>query len=404
MRVLYTASLLVSATAVCLAQNAAGPPSVSRFSSLCQGVEHTAGVALGDFDGDRDLDVIFANGRHAAEPDWVYSNDGHGGFFGKRALDNEADRTYGIAVGDLDGDGKLDAVVANDEGSRSVAYHSDGHGNFVLMGLLGPGALAQTFARRAVALGDFDKDGDLDAVLVGVGPDHVYLNDGTGSRWTERVLDSGPSRTLAVAVADLDGDSDLDIVVANREQVQSRIYLNDAKGGFGETRPFGTGKEDMTGVAVGDVDGDGDADLVTVNWLQPHAVYRNDGYARFGAAERFGTGTEQTWSVAVGDMDLDGDLDVVVGNSDLRFWSDDLNGDKRPDRVGHEVLHLPSRMYVNNGKGGLLSGTTIGSGGDDTRPVALGDLDGDGDLDVVIGNDCQPNRVFYNPTRSRSYR
>src|SRR3982751_3671451 len=105
MSVRYTASLLASAAAVCLAQSTSGPQPFLRFSSLCQGVEHTAGIALGDFDGDRDLDVIFANGRHAAEPDWVYSNDGHGSFFGKRALDSEADRTYGIAVGDLDGDG-----------------------------------------------------------------------------------------------------------------------------------------------------------------------------------------------------------------------------------------------------------------------------------------------------------
>jgi hypothetical protein len=160
----------------------------------------------------------------------------------------------------------------------------------------------------------------------------------------------------------------------------------------------------MTGVAVGDIDADGDLDIVTVNWLQPHAVFFNDGHGRFPESRKFGAGDEQTWSVVLGDMDLDGTLDVVVGNANASCCSEDTNGDGRPDRMGQESRHVPRRIYVNEGRGALTPWRDIGAGSDDTRPLALGDVDGDGDLDVVMGNDCQPSYVFFNPVRGRTAR
>src|SRR5687768_11935215 len=77
-------------------------PSFSRWTTLCEGVEHTAGAALGDLDGDGDLDLILSNGRHINELDWVYTNTGTGVFYGKRALSSAPDPSYGIALGDLD--------------------------------------------------------------------------------------------------------------------------------------------------------------------------------------------------------------------------------------------------------------------------------------------------------------
>ena len=370
----------------------------SRWSSLCAGVERTTGVALGDLDGDGDLDAVFAMGRHLAEQDSVLSNDGRGNFFGKRSLGDAADPSYGVALGDLDGDGALDAVVANDIGARSIAYKNDGRGQFTSLARLG----ATGHPRRAVALGDFDEDGDLDVVLVGMGQDHLYFNEGKGQRWTERTLGSpagGESRGTGVAVADLDADKDLDIVVPGRYEGESHIYLNDGKGNF-DTQKFGKGPDDPTSVAVGDVDGDGDPDIVTANWEQQHVVYVNDGRGRFSAFGTFGTGNEPSWSVVLGDIDLDGDLDAVVGNGNLDFWEDDVDGDGRPDRFGHQARNTPSRVYMNNGRGQFSPGAAIDSGGDNTRPIAIGDIDRDGDLDVVMGNDCQPNYVFFNSIRS----
>lgn len=371
----------------------------SRWSPLCGGDEHTAGIALGDLDGDGDLDAVFANGRHLAEKDWVYSNDGRGSLYGKRALADAADPSYGVALGDLDGDGALDAVIANDVGARSVVYRNDGRGNFASLASLG--AAAQP--RRAVALGDFDKDGDLDIVLVGMNQDHLYFNDGGGRRWTERALGSRQgnlSRATGVAVADLDADNDLDIVIPGRYEGDSLVYMNDGKGNFGETRGFGMGPDDPTSVAVGDVDGDGDLDIVTANWEQPHVVYMNDARGRFSKSGTFGTGNEQAWAIVLGDIDLDGDLDAVVGSANVNYWNDDLDGDGRPDRFGQEARGIASRVYLNSGRGQFTADASLSTGNDNTRPIAVGDVDGDGDLDVVIGNDCQPNYVLFNSIRA----
>lgn len=373
-----------------------------RWSAFCHGVEHTASVALGDLDGDGDLDVIFANGRHLAEPDWVFSNDGRGAFYGRRALESQPDRSYGIALGDLDGNGTLDAVVANDAGNRSVVYRNDGMGNFAAMAGLGSGTLSE--ARRAVALGDLDGDGDLDAILVGGGQDHLYLNEGAGKRWTQRPLGSARARGLSVAMKDLDSDGDLDIVVANRNPGRIVVYVNDGRGGFSEAQTLRSAQSDPTALAVGDLDGDRDVDIVAVSWERAHAVYLSDGRGHFVEGRSFGAGAEQAWSVALGDIDLDGDLDAVVGAANLGWWYDDLDRDGAPDRFGNEARAVPSRVYINDGTGRLSPGTAVGTGNDDTRPIALGDVDSDGDLDIIMGNDCQPSYVFFNSLRSTQLR
>jgi hypothetical protein len=377
----------------------------SKWSAICDGVDHTASIALGDLDGDGDLDLVFGNGRHFRELDWVYSNDGNGVFYGKRALGTEPDGTYGVALGDVDGDGALDAVVANDIGSRSVVYRNDGKGNFSLLAALGSYPAVLAHERRAIVLGDLDKDGDLDAIAVGVSQDHLYLNEDSGRRWVERPLGSrepgAALRSTGVALGDIDGDSDLDVVLPGRYESRSLIYLNDGKAAFAEVREFGSAEDDTTGVALGDLNRDGSPDIVAVNWRQQHRVHLNDGKGHFRAAAAFGTAADQAWSVALADFDGDGDRDVVVGNSNIGYWAEDLNGDKRPDRGGNTRVDAPSRIYWNLGDGRLTAGPAVGVGSDDTRPIAVGDIDADGDIDVVMGNDCQPNHVFFNPLRTR---
>lgn len=377
-----------------------GSQTFSRWATPCDGLDSTASIALGDLDGDGDVDVVFGNGLHLAQTDWVFSNDGYGMLYGRRALGDSPDPSYGVALGDLDGDGALDIVVANDAGARAAIYRNDGKGNFSPMGSLGNYYVPQS--RRALALGDLDNDGDVDAVLVGLGQDHIYLNEERGARWSERPLglrEAGPARATGVALADVDGDKDFDIVVPGRYEERSLVYMNDGRAGFAETRGFDAGPEDTTSVAVGDVDGDGDLDIVAANWEQPHVAYLNDGRGHFAKGATFGSGREQTWTVVLGDMDLDGDLDAVVGNVNVGFWDVDLTSDRRSEQFGREHRNEPSRIYINDGAGRFAPGNPLSTGNDQTRPVALGDLDRDGDLDVVMGNTCQPNHIFFNSLR-----
>ena len=394
-------------SAIALRGQAPPPVSVefSRWSPLCQGVEHTASVALGDLDRDGDLDLVVGSGRHFRELDSVYINDGRGMFYGKRTLGSEPDGTYGVALGDVDADGTLDAVVVNDLGNRSVVYRNDGVGNFSLLASLGkyPGVFSHE--RRAVALGDLDSDGDLDVVAVGVSQDHIYLNEQKGREWREQPFggrEPGTDpRSTGVALGDLDHDGDLDIVLPGRYESRSFIYLNDGHGGFSERREFGTAADDTTGAVLSDFNNDGYLDLAAVNWRQPHQLYLNDGKGQLRqSGTTFGTAADQAWSVAAADFDGDGDVDLVVGNSNIGYWSEDLSGDGRPDRGGNTRADAPSRIYWNDGVGRLSAGPAVGIGSDDTRPVAVGDVDSDGDVDIVMGNDCQPNQVFFNSLRA----
>jgi hypothetical protein len=360
-------------------------------------------LALADVDADGDLDLVVANGQHLAQADWIYSNNGLGVFSGRRPLGaaTNPDPSYGVAVGDVDADGDPDVVVANDLVLAPV-YRNDGKGNFSQIATLGNYLAPQP--RRAVALGDLDSDGDLDVVLVGLGQDHLYLNGGDGRRWTERELGTRQAgfetRATAVALADIDNDGDLDVVLPARGNVRSIIFLNDGRAGFAEARAFDDGPEHTTSVAVGDIDNDGDLDIVAANWEQPHVAYLNDGRGQFKNGATFGTGREPTWTVVLGDMDLDGDLDAVVGNVNIGFWTSDVDGDGRSDQFGREMGREPSRIYLNDGSGRFTAGNPLSSGTDNTRPLVLGDVDADGDLDVVMGNSCQPNQVFLNPLRS----
>ena len=402
MRLLTAGAMLWGAFAAFGSQITLQSQTFSQWTPLCDGLDQTASVALADIDGDRDLDLVVANGMHLAQADWVLLNDGHGMFYGRRPLGGgiQPDPSYGVAVGDLDGDGALDLVIANDLALAPV-YRNDGKGNFSQIALLGNYLAPQP--RRAVGLGDLDADGDLDVALVGLGQDHLYLNDGGGRRWTERVLgvrQAGfATRATAVALADVDGDKDLDVVLPARGDVRSLILLNDGRGGFAETRFFDDGPEDTTSIAMADVDRDGDIDIVAANWEQPHAVYLNDGRGYFKKGATFGSGREQTWTVVLGDMDLDGDVDAVVGNVNIGFWNADLNADGRSEQFGRQARNEPSRVYINDGSGRFTSGSPLSSGTDNTRPLSLGDVDTDGDLDVVMGNTCQPNQIFFNPLR-----
>jgi hypothetical protein len=338
--------------------------------------DRNLGLEVGDLDGDGDLDIFMASANYRGSK--IFLNDG--GTFTNSGQSLGLHFARDVSLGDLDGDGDLDAVMANDSGQANIVWQNNGSGIF---------SEFQTFGSqgsREVRLGDLDGDGDLDAFVANVdGGDRAYLNDGSGSfSATGSALGSDPS--TGVDLADVDSDGDLDAFVVSGGSSPTgvdRVWLNNGSGAFTDSgQSLGPGPG--AGVRLADLDGDGDLDAYVTEFDEPNLVYFNNGSGVFTDSGQSITDPLLTYprslDVKLGDLDADGDLDAFVANS----------------------LRGGNRVYLNDGAGvfsnsGQILGTdagTVGIAAGNTYAVALGDMDGDGDLDAVTANDNNLTSAF----------
>ncbi len=346
-------------------------------------------VALGDVDGDGDLDAFVANTLYAASDlaNRVWINTGYGTFEDSGQTLGDS-RSYGVAMGDLDGDGDLDAFVANAESQANKVWLNDG-------GMQGgtPGIFVTTTQNLGdaysydVALGDVDGDGDLDAFIANYNydpPNKVWVNDGglqggTPGNFSDSGQNLGVADSTGVALGDLDGDGDLDAFISNCCGDGNEVWLNDGGAQGGVTGMFsdsGQRLDTLSGrdVALGDLDGDGDLDAFLAN-DGANKVWLNDGDAGFVDSGQ-SLGAAESTGVALGDVDDDGDLDAYIANN--------------------TSYGAQSALWLNNGCGVFAnSGQLLGSA--NSHGVALGDLDEDGDLDAFVTNYAyEANTIWLN--------
>ncbi|MEK6795130.1 MAG: VCBS repeat-containing protein [Spirochaetota bacterium] len=279
-------------------------------------------TALGDIDGDGDLDLILSgtDGGGAAKVK-MYRNNGSGVFTETGAGTVAILNNGSIVLGDIDNDGDLDLIMTGTDGSaRSKIYQNNGLGTFTE---IGAGSLTPVYF-SSISLGDLDRDGDLDLILTGydgtVRRAKVYENVGAGA-FTETGVGSLPGvQDSTTALADMDGDGDLDLLLSGLDTGGSRItkfFRNNGSGGFTD---IGTGSLPQVTAAsfsFGDIDADGDLDLIFTgsDGTRYSRIYRNNGS---GTYSEFGPGTliPINGSVSLGDIDSDGDLDLILAGWD----------------------------------------------------------------------------------------
>lgn len=264
-------------------------------------------IQLVDLDADGDLDAAVANDR---APNRLFLNGGDGWFDPAGTFGAPDPPTRDLGVGDLDGDGAPDLFVLNRDGPSEICFN-DGEAVFADCRPF----LGQESAIK-IALGDMNEDGALDLILANqyASQNYILLNDGTGTFPERRPFGTGADETLTVAVADLDADGHLDVVTGNTNQ-PGGVYYGDGTGGFVPGAPLGAGA-DTYRVTVGDVNLDGYPDLLFANAWAVNWLYLNRG-GRDGFDElAFGSHLNWTLGLAIGDVTGDGVPDVVEANDE----------------------------------------------------------------------------------------
>ncbi len=416
-----------------------------------------SGVALFDYDNDGDLDVFLvqggplgSKGSTAGSPaSRLFRNDLTVGSDGSRRLHftdvteraRAGVRGYGmgVAVGDCDNDGFLDLLVT--AFGPSTLLHNNGDGTFSDVTAQQPGLADEQWSTSA-AFVDYDRDGDLDLFVAryvdftpagnklcndSAGardycsprafhpvPDRLFRNEGRG-RFIDVTAAAGIDKAfgngLGVASGDYNGDGWPDLYVAN-DGTPNQLWLNQHDGTFKDEgllsgsalSPAGNPEGSM-GIASGDADQDGDEDLFVTNIVgETSVLYLNDGRGSFeDARSRSGlaavtaafTGFGTDWI----DYDNDGWPDLFIANGAVNIVESE-RGQPLPYRMKNQLIHnIDGRRFEETSSiaGPAFARAEVGRG------AAFGDIDNDGDIDIVVTNNAGPVRLLINQIGARKH-
>ncbi|MBS1819145.1 MAG: CRTAC1 family protein [Acidobacteria bacterium] len=421
------------------------------------------GVALFDFDNDGDLDVYLVQGTQlgtgtpliappaAGLGDRLYRNDlqvAADGAHTVRFTDVTAQsgirpRGYGmgVAAGDIDNDGYVDLYLTGF--GRNQLFHNNGNGTFTDVSKASGTDDPVSWGVSATFF-DYDRDGLLDLFVgnylnytlqthtpcfgpsgapdycrpevYGAQPNRLYHNAG-GGRFVDVTIASGVARAFGPALgcvaADLNNDGWPDLFVTNDEQ-ENQLWINQKDGTFVNTAlaagvalgASGERKANM-GVDAGDFDADGDEDLFVTELIsQGSSLWVNDGTATFEElSARLGirgpslpyTGFGTSWI----DVDNDGWLDILAVNGDVNQNVKTLSRKDDPFPMGQ-------RKQLFRNVGGRFDDVSALAGKvfdlvEAGRGAAFGDIDNDGDTDVLVANGAGRMRLLINNVGSRQH-
>jgi len=317
-------------------------------------------IAVGDLDGDGDPDIVVANLWSYNVQVWLNT----GGTFTLQQTIGTGWLGGGVALGDLNGDGLLDIV----QPSRNSVNRALGTGG----GSFGPtvGYSAAIGYPQGTVLGDFNRDGALDVALTDRMGDNVLVvaGDGTGGFGATLSSNAVGTNPIGLAAGDFNGDGRLDLVVANQQSASVSVLLGEGTGSFAPAVAIVLGSDiTTTAVRVADLDGDGILDLVVhLDYPNITAVLMGDGTGNFI--------DQVDYNIRAG---TDGPDEMAIG---------DINGDGIPDLVTASANDAHVAYALGDGAGGFGPPATI-SVDADPEGVAVADFNGDGRLDIVVTND-----------------
>jgi fibronectin type 3 domain-containing protein len=326
-------------------------------------------LAVGDIDGDGKSDIVTAN-RTANTLSLLRctSTDGRASFAGKVDIATGS-VPQGVALGDLNGDGKLDITVANLSSNTISIYENlslSGSVNFAAKFDLPTGT-----SPYGLAIGDLDKDGLQDVVVTNsisntISVFHNTSTFTTGTSFAANGNYSTGSTPQCIALSDIDGDGNLDVITANQGANTVSILRNTSTVGsisFAAKVDISVGNAPYA-VSIGDIDGDGKMDIVTANQ------------------------SDNTISVvlnisSVGTINFTGKNDLSAGNSPISVAIGDVNGDGKPDVAASNSASNTISLWQNTSTTGSSSFNTKTDLATGVYSIVLGDLDGNAKPEII---------------------
>ncbi|MBD2723621.1 T9SS type A sorting domain-containing protein [Hymenobacter sp. BT189] len=312
----YTVSGTLSGVSVLpgLASGGFGPNTLFSTGANSQS------LALGDMNGDGRLDIVMTN----SGADAVSVLLGVAGGFGIKTDYPTESSPSSVALGDMNNDGRLDIVTAS---FRAFNGGTTGAAS-VLLGLatggFGPKTTAMTSAIASVALGDLNNDGRLDIVGGSGVNDAITLVQATAAGGWQSQNYAANYYPRSITLGDVNNDGRLDIVTANSDFASSSVLLGQSGGGFSRKTDYPVGANPNC-VVLGDVNGDGRLDMVTGSASSSQvAVLLSLASGGFGPKTNFTTDANP-YKIALGDVNGDGRLDIVTTNPSANTVSVLLN-------------------------------------------------------------------------------
>jgi len=373
-------------------------------------------MAAGDVNGDGKLDVISVNGYAREMMAYIQQADGT---FVPKGPYFAGDYPYAVTLADVDGDGKAEVLVSNDDSGAVAVMKADANGNFTMTAAYDAGGWTWT----PLAVGDFNGDGKLDFVAANDEMDISYfqnLGDGTfraGRHFFPRPqtsLDNFSTWAYSIAVADFNGDGIPDAVTGEDgdDSVGVTVYLGKGDGTFKPAINLGS-RGYMYYVAAGDLNGDGYADVVATDeddYTVKVFLSNGDGTFQSPVVYPASLSDSEPYGLVVADLNGDGKLDVAVYNdytvsvllndgtgaltlsaveTSLSEYGDriaagDVNGDGKMDLVTRNEYGV--EVLLGNGDGTFQDATYIDFSTEDywdELGLALADVNKDGKLDIV---------------------
>lgn len=316
-----------------------------------------------------------------------------------------------VKLADLNGDGSLDAITADITSNTVSVLLGQGDGGFEVADSYSTGT-----SPASVVLGDLNGDGILDMATANSGDINTTVLLGRG----DGTFDDGGSYSTGLfpssaALGDLNGDGNLDLLVTNAWDDNVNVLLGNGDGSFNDRSSFSIGLANCKATSLGDLNGDGILDLAVADYMaMKFGVFMGNGDGTFKSGTTYATGLGPI-SLALGDLNGDEILDAVtVGNwdsianvfigkgdgtfSETSFLTGtvgmaspdgvalgDIDGDGVLDLAFINVMGNDLVIFAGNGDGTFAVGTSYSTGANPIS-VAFGDLDKDGVLDIVTAD------------------